>query len=105
MKPFRYRLERVLRVRKILEKEARGEYGTRERDARTGEERVDEAADLLEAEDLRLGEPDVLLLGHAVAAAQVAAVGDRDAQAARGPPAAVERRATGVVRDHGRRAF
>src|SRR3989442_14484040 len=42
------------------------------------DEDVDEAADLLEVEDLLSRQPDVLLFGHAVAAAQVAPIGDRD---------------------------
>src|SRR5436190_844021 len=45
-----------------------------------GHEDVGERADLLEVEDLLARKPDVLLLGHAVLAAQVASVGDRDAE-------------------------
>src|SRR2546427_12661076 len=45
-----------------------------------GHEDVDERADLLEVEDLLARKPDVLLLGHAVLAAQIASVGDRDAE-------------------------
>src|SRR5437867_3828859 len=49
------------------------------------EEHVDEAAHLLEVEDLVARKPGVFLLRHAVAATQVAAVGDRHAQAAERP--------------------
>ena len=45
-------------------------------------EDVDERADLLEVEHVLARQPDVLLLRHAVLAAQVAAVGDRQAQVA-----------------------
>src|SRR5215468_3039815 len=45
-------------------------------------EDVDERAELLEVEDLLARQPDVVLLGHAVAAAQVAAVGHRDPEVA-----------------------
>ena len=41
-----------------------------------GREDAHEPRDFLEREDRLLGQPDVLLLGHAVAAAKVAAVGD-----------------------------
>ena len=52
----------------------------------------DEALDLLEGEQLGLGQPRQALGGHAVAAAEVAAVGDRDAQAAdRAAPAVLQR--------------
>src|SRR5262249_17138331 len=44
------------------------------------EEHVDERAHLLEVEDLLTGQPGVFLLRHAVPAAQVAAVGDRQPQ-------------------------
>ena len=60
--------------------------------AEVGED-VDERGHLLEGEDVVAGQPDVLLLGHAVLAAQVAAVGDREPQVAQ---RAIER-----VADHG----
>src|SRR5262249_59635454 len=44
----------------------------------------DERVDLLEGEQVLALEPDVLLLRHAVLAAEVAAVGDREAQVAEG---------------------
>src|SRR5712692_5156111 len=56
-------------------------------------EDVGERADLLEVEDLLAREPDVVLLGHAVLAAQVASVGDRDAEVP-------ERPTVGVVDPH-----
>ncbi len=43
--------------------------------------RSDRAGDLLEVEDVLAGQPEVLLLRHAVVAAQVAAVGDREPEA------------------------
>src|SRR5206468_1785128 len=46
--------------------------------------------DLLEREDRGAGQPDVFGLRHAVAAPHVAAVGDRDAQAAERPPEPIE---------------
>src|SRR3989454_1097145 len=56
-------------------------------------EDVGERADLFEVEDLLAREPDVVLLGHAVLAAQVASVGDRDAEVP-------ERPTVGVVDPH-----
>jgi hypothetical protein len=50
-------------------------------DAHGGHHRY-EPLDLLEREQLGLGQPRQAFRGHAVAAAEVAAVGDRDAQAA-----------------------
>src|SRR5205807_4389893 len=44
------------------------------------DEDVGQPGDLLEHQDFLARQPDVLLFGHAVAAAQVAAVRDRDAQ-------------------------
>src|SRR5208282_4690757 len=51
--------------------------------------------ELLEAEELRARQPEVVRLGHAVAAAQIAAVGDTQAQVAEWP-------AEGVAQGHGR---
>ena len=45
----------------------------------------DELADLLEGQEVLAWEPDVLLLGHAVLAAEVAAVRHRDPQVAERP--------------------
>ena len=60
-----------------------------------GAEDVGEPADLLELEQVRARQPDVLLLGHAVVAAQVAPVRHREAQVA-------ERAAEAVREGHGR---
>ena len=49
-------------------------------------EDVDQGGDLLEVQDLLAGQPDVLLFRHAVLAAQVAPVGDRDAEIPERPP-------------------
>ena len=58
-------------------------------DAERGE-RVGDDGDLLEVEDALARQPGVVGLRHAVLAAQVAAVGHRDAQAAQRPVEAVE---------------
>ena len=58
-------------------------------------EDVGEPADLLEVQDVLAGEPGVVLLGHAVGAAQVAAVRHRQAEVA-------ERTAEAVGDGHGR---
>ena len=58
------------------------------------DEDVDEPADLLEREDVLPGQPDVLLLRHAVVAAQVAAVGDGEPQV---PERTAERSSTEVT--------
>ena len=44
------------------------------------EEQVDQLLDFLEVQDVLARQPEVLLFGHAVPAAQVAPVGDREAQ-------------------------
>ena len=62
-------------------------------DAELGEA-VDQRRDLLEVEDVAARQPDVVLLRHAVLAAQIAAVGHRDAQVAQRPAEAVVRRWT-----------
>ena len=49
------------------------------------DEHVDQPLDFLELQDVLARQPHVILLGHAVAAAQVAAVGDREAQVAQRP--------------------
>ena len=54
------------------------------------EEHVGQRGDLAEVQDVLAREPDVLLLRHAVAAAEVAAIGDRDAQVAQHAAARVE---------------
>ncbi len=58
-------------------------------------EDVGEPADLFELEQVRAGKPHVVLLGHAVVAAQVAAVRHREAEVA-------ERAAEAVRERHGR---
>src|SRR5438552_17500806 len=45
-------------------------------------ENLHQAGDLLERKDRLFGQPDVILLGHAVPTPQVAPIGDRDAQTA-----------------------
>src|SRR5204863_3063099 len=64
-----------------------------------GDERARDAGDLLEAEQLAAVEEAVVmpvdLLGHAVHAAEVAAVGDRDPQVAERPAQGVESVHTG----------
>ena len=55
-------------------------------------EDLDELPNLLKAEDLLALEPDVLFLRHAILAAQVAPVRDRDAQGAHRPAEGVEDR-------------
>ena len=55
------------------------------------DEGVGERRDLLEREQRLARQPDVVRLRHAVLAAQVAAVGDRDAQAAQRPAEAIAR--------------
>ena len=96
----------VRRQRQVLERDVAGE--TRDEDfefaphqrftagdahARHAEPRRDrrEAHEFLEVQHVLSREPDVLLLRHAVAAAQVAAVGDREAQAAQRSPEAITR--------------
>ena len=54
------------------------------------EEDVDQRADLLEVQHVLARQPDVVVLRHAVFAAQVAAVGDRQPQVAQRPPEAIE---------------
>ena len=54
------------------------------------DEDPDEAIDLLEAQQVGARQPDVLRLGHAVEAAEVAAVGHRHAQRAQRPVEGVE---------------
>ena len=49
-----------------------------------GEEHVDERRDLLEVQHVFARQPVVVVLGHAVRAAQVAPVGDRQAEVAQG---------------------
>jgi hypothetical protein len=56
------------------------------------EEHVDEPRQLLEREDVGARQPHVLLLRHAVGAAQVAAVRDREPQVAERPAEAIEGR-------------
>ena len=56
------------------------------------DEDVDERADLLEVQHVLARQPHVLLLRHAVLAAQVAAVGDRQPQ--------VPQRTAEAVEDH-----
>ena len=53
-------------------------------------EDVDQRLDLLEVQDVLARQPHVVLLRHAVAAAQVAAVGDRQAQVPQRPLMSVE---------------
>ena len=48
-------------------------------------ENLGERADFLEVEDLLARQPDIVLFGHAVATAQVAAVGHRDPEVAQRP--------------------
>jgi hypothetical protein len=64
-------------------------------DAET-DEHADQPIDLFEGQDVGLGQPGVLGLGHAVLTPQVAAVGDRQAQ--------VAQRALEGVDDHGGQA-
>src|SRR5262245_14678977 len=51
---------------------------------------VDELLDLLEMEDVLARQPHVFRFGHAVAAAQVAPVGDRKAEVSKRPLMSVE---------------
>ena len=67
-------------------------------DAETGED-AGQPVDLLEGEDGRAGQPHVLLLRHAVAAAHVAAVGDGDAEVAERPAESVRGQQSGDA-DH-----
>ncbi len=64
-----------------------------------------QAFDLLERQDLVLGQERVVLaedlLGHAVGAAEVAAVGDRDAQVAQGPAQRIGQAGSSIER-HGK---
>ena len=53
-------------------------------------EDIDERLDLLEVQDVFAREPHIVRLGHAVAAAQVAAVGDRETEVAERPLMSVE---------------
>ena len=53
------------------------------------QEDVDERADLLEVQHVLARQPDVVVLRHAVFAAQVAAVGDRQPQVAQRPAEAI----------------
>jgi hypothetical protein len=64
-------------------------------DAEALDQHPGDALDLLEGEQLVAGQPLHPLLGHAVGAAEVAAVGDRDAQVAVDPPERVEPRSSG----------
>src|SRR5262245_21767801 len=50
---------------------------------------VNEGFDLLEMQDVLARQPDVLRLGHAIATAKIAAIGDRETQVAEGPVEAV----------------
>ena len=63
------------------------------------DERAGRALDLLERQDLVLGQERVVapedLLRHAIRAAEVAAVGDRDAQVVQRPAQAIERLGSG----------
>jgi hypothetical protein len=68
---------------------AAGDSHTIDADCR---ERVGDRRGLLVAEDAFTGQPDVVRLGHAVLAAQVASVGHRNAQAAQRPLKAIEER-------------
>ena len=58
-------------------------------DAET-QELIDEPIDLLELQDVLARQPDVVLLGHAVLAAQVAAIGDRQPEIGQRPLVGVE---------------
>jgi hypothetical protein len=60
-------------------------------------EHVHQPHDLLEAQEVLAGEPGVLLLGHAVLAAEVAAVGDRHAQAAQRPSEEIHERHASIL--------
>ena len=62
------------------------------------DEDAGQAIDLLEAQEIRARQPHVLRLGHAIEAAQVAAIGDRHAQCAQW---AVERVEHGHLSDYG----
>jgi hypothetical protein len=55
-------------------------------------EQVRQPADLLERQHVLLRQPEVFVLGHAVVAAQVAPIGDRQTQAPQRPPERVEQR-------------
>src|SRR6185503_21081466 len=53
-------------------------------------EDVHQARRLLEGEDVLAGKPHVLFLGHAVRAAEIAAVGDREAEIPQRSPEGIE---------------
>ena len=67
------------------------------------DEHADQPVDLLEGEQVLLGQPGVLRLGHAVLTPQVAAVGDRQAEVAQRTLQGVEEHARAVL-DYGTRA-
>src|SRR4030095_7609740 len=54
-------------------------------------EDVDQAPDLFEGQDVVARQPHVVLLGHAIAAAEIAAVGDREAEVAERPKLGVDK--------------
>ena len=56
------------------------------------DEDVNQPADLLEVQEIVAGEPDVLLLRHAVFAPEVAAVRDRHTEAAERPAQRIDER-------------
>ena len=64
-------------------------------------EQADEPFDLLEAENLVAAKPLESLRGHAVTAAEVAPVGDGDADASDLPPPAVDERRPGAAAAEG----
>ena len=68
-------------------------------DAEPLDEHPGDPLDLLEGEDLGPGQPRHALLGHAVGAAEVAAVGDRDAQVAVHTPEGVDQGSRHLGRD------
>ena len=94
----------VRRHREILNGRTRGQsfdqqrqvaaeewFSTRDADAvHTGVgEDIHERGDLLEAQHLVSRQPDVVVFGHAVLTAQIAAVSHRDPQAPQGPPESI----------------
>ena len=83
--------------RKVVKIWLRGQLCDERRDATTQErltageadlvdaqrqKQIDEAIDLLELQDVLAGKPDVLRFGHAVAAAEIAAIGHRQPEIA-----------------------
>ena len=53
-------------------------------------EYIDERLNLLEVEDVFPRQPDVFLLGHAVAATEIAAIGNREPEIPQGTLVAIE---------------